>query len=80
MKRKIFFAIATGFFAVATVFNMNMVQGNSAGDVSLEAIALMARAFTEDPNQLDGYKYSVEKRCCDSGRWYDQCHASNGRC
>jgi hypothetical protein len=38
MKKKIIFAVATGFFAVATVFNMNLSQGNIAGDVSLDAI------------------------------------------
>ncbi|ASB49384.1 hypothetical protein [Alkalitalea saponilacus] len=38
------FAIATGFFPVATVFNMNVLQGKSAGDVSLEGIAVMAKA------------------------------------
>lgn len=27
MKKKMFFAIATAFFAVATVFNMNALQG-----------------------------------------------------
>lgn len=38
------FAIATGFFAVVTMFNMNMLQANSTGDVSLESIAIMAQA------------------------------------
>ncbi len=47
MKKKIIFAVATGFFAVATVFNMNMLQGNSAGDVSLDAIGVMAQAQSE---------------------------------
>jgi hypothetical protein len=47
MKKKIIFAVATGFFAVATVFNMNILQGNSAGDVSLDAIAVMAQAQSE---------------------------------
>ena len=44
MKKKIFFAIATGFFAVATVFNMNVLQGGGVGDISLDAIAVMAQA------------------------------------
>ncbi len=44
MKKKIIFAVATGFFAVATMFNMNLLQANSAGDVSLEAIKAMAQA------------------------------------
>src|SRR5690554_3369671 len=49
MKKKIIFAVATGFFAVATVFNMNLLQGNSAGDVSLDAISIMAQAQSEIP-------------------------------
>ncbi|WP_062125789.1 hypothetical protein [Geofilum rubicundum] len=44
MKKKLFFAIATGFFAVATMFNINMVHTNRTSDVSLESIAVMARA------------------------------------
>lgn len=44
MKKKIIFAIATSFFAVATVFNMNLLQSSNAGDVSLESIAIMAQA------------------------------------
>ena len=47
MKKKIIFAVATGLFVVATVFNMNVLQGNSAGDVSLDAIAVMAQAQGE---------------------------------
>ena len=48
MKKKIMFAIATCFFAVATVFNMNMLQVNSAGDISLDAIAVMAQAQSNE--------------------------------
>lgn len=44
MKKKIIFAIATSSFAVATVFNMNLLQGNTLGDVSLDSIAIMAQA------------------------------------
>ncbi|ASB47935.1 hypothetical protein [Alkalitalea saponilacus] len=47
MKKKLIFAIATGFFAVATVVNMNMLQADSAGDVTLESIATMAQAQVE---------------------------------
>ena len=53
MKKKIVFAVATGFFAVATVFNMNLLQGNSAGDVSLDAIAVMAQAQSEANTDQD---------------------------
>lgn len=46
MKKKIFFGVATLFFAVATMFNLSMLQGRSAGDVSLESIAVMAQAMS----------------------------------
>jgi len=47
MKKKVIFAVATGLFALATVFNMNVLQTNNAGDVSLESIAVMAQAQWE---------------------------------
>ncbi|MGM0504462.1 MAG: hypothetical protein ACQESQ_07580 [Bacteroidota bacterium] len=46
-KKKAIIGIAAGLFAVATVFNMNMLNENGAGDVSLDAIALMAQANPE---------------------------------
>gem|GEM_PF-2365719 len=48
MKKKIVFAVATGFFAVATVFNMNMAKSCFVGDVSLQSIAVMAQGATEN--------------------------------
>lgn len=39
-------------FGIAIMFNMNMVQGSSAGDVSLEAIAVMAQAQSGESNML----------------------------
>jgi len=65
MKKKIIFAVATGFFAVATVFNMNLLQGNSVGDVSLDAITVMAQA------QSEGYELPEATITCDG---------SGGRC
>lgn len=47
MKKKIIIASATVLFAVATMFNMNLLQGNSVGDVSLDDIAVMAQAQAE---------------------------------
>src|SRR5690554_1069699 len=47
MKKKIIFAIVTSFFAVVTVFNMNMLQANSTGDVSLSAMEAMAQSSGE---------------------------------
>ncbi len=52
MKKKIIFAVATGLFALATVFNMNVLQSNNAGDVSLESIAVMAQAQHGESNML----------------------------
>ena len=54
MKKKIIFAVATGLFVVATVFNMNVLQGNSAGDVSLDAIAVMAQAQAQSEGGSGG--------------------------
>ncbi|URW80346.1 hypothetical protein [Xiashengella succiniciproducens] len=54
MKKKIILASATVLFAVATMFNMNMLQGNSVGDVSLESIALMAKASGEGDGNNSG--------------------------
>ena len=69
MKKKIIFAVATGFFAVATVFNMNLLQGNSAGDVSLDAIAVMAQATeeAEEASLITGWLYDVF-----GGRWENE--------
>ncbi len=50
MKKKIIIASATVLFAVATVFNLNLLQENSVGDVSLDAIAVMAQAQNETPS------------------------------
>ena len=47
LKKKVIFGVVAGFFAVATVFNMNMLNSNGAGDVSLEDIAVMAQADGE---------------------------------
>lgn len=63
MKKRIFFGVATVFFALATMFNINMVQSTSAGDVSLESIEIMAEAQGEAIGG-DGY--------CYPGGYYDQ--------
>ena len=47
MKKKFFIGIAMSLFAVATVFNMNLSEQNEAGDVSLDAIEVMAQAEAE---------------------------------
>ncbi|NLP14574.1 MAG: hypothetical protein GX383_08935 [Clostridium sp.] len=47
MKKKIILASATVLFAVATMFNMNLLQGNRLGEVSLDAISVMAHAQGE---------------------------------
>jgi hypothetical protein len=58
MKKRIIFAITTIFFAVVTIFNMEILQPNAAGDISLESISVMAQAQTEDGNGS-----------CSGGRW-----------
>ena len=62
MKKKLFFGVATVFFAVATMFNMNMLQSSSAGDVSLEAIAVMAQAQSEGPD-AQNCRWNRYSRC-----------------
>ncbi len=47
MKKKLFIGGAALLFAAVTVFNMNLLQSNKAGDVSLDAIAVMAQAQRE---------------------------------
>ena len=44
MKKKIIIASASVLFAVASVLNINMLQSGKPGDVSLDAIAVMAQA------------------------------------
>jgi len=64
MKKKIIIASATVLFAVATVFNMNLLQGNSVGNISLESIAVMARANGgEDGNS----EYAAERKYVEGG-------------
>ncbi|TCO07330.1 hypothetical protein EV194_109149 [Natronoflexus pectinivorans] len=58
MKKKLIFAIATGFFAVATVLNMNVLPGHNAGDVSLDSIAVMAQAQGDESSNK-----SSNRRC-----------------
>ncbi len=57
MKKKIIIASATVLFAVATMFNMNLLQGNSVGDVSLDDIAVMAQANGE--SAWDAFKQGI---------------------
>ena len=63
MKKKIIIASASVLFAVASVLNVNMLQSNKAGDVSLDAIAVMAQA-TEEASLVTGWLYDVF-----GGRW-----------
>ncbi|MGQ1947701.1 hypothetical protein ACT3CD_11445 [Geofilum sp. OHC36d9] len=71
MKKKIIFAVATGLFALATIFNMNVLQSNNAGDLSLEAIAVMAQAQDELSGVVPSYE-AEQQRLKDlmSNEWY----------
>lgn len=64
MKKKIIFAITTGLFAIATVFNINILQANSVGDVSLESISVMAQAQWENIPMKDNWGDCI---LCDAG-------------
>ena len=46
-KKKAIIGIAAGLFAVATVFNMSILNDNNAGDVSMDNVAVMAEAQNE---------------------------------
>ena len=59
MKKKIIIASATVLFAVVNLFNMNLLQGNSLGDVSLDAIAVMAQAQAESGGGGKPYCYLI---------------------
>ena len=63
MKKRIIIASASVLFAVASVLNVNMLQSGKAGDVSLDAIAVMAQA-TEEASVVTGWLYDVF-----GGRW-----------
>ena len=63
MKKKIIIASASVLFAVASVLNVNMLQSGKPGDVSLDAIAVMAQA-TEEASLVTGWLYDVF-----GGRW-----------
>ena len=58
-----------GLFAVATVFNMSMLNENGAGDVSLDAIMVMSEAEAE-----------VADNPCPGNDNIWRCHYVNGRC
>ena len=58
-------------FAVATVFNMSMLNENGAGDVSLDAVAVMANANVEPGT---GEKADTMAYCSDcNGRLCTAC-------
>jgi len=64
MKKKIIFAVATGFFAVATVFNMNLLQDDKYGELALDAIAVMARANGESGGSGGNCPWDVPDATC----------------
>jgi len=77
MKRKFFIGGAALLFAAATLFNMSFLTGNNAGDVSLESIAVMAKAQSESkilvgtvhyPEEGDANYEEVKCVCFGSGK------------
>ncbi len=47
MKRKIIFGSIAILFAAASAFNIGLIQTQDAGDISLDAITIMAQANNE---------------------------------
>ena len=45
-------------FAVATVFNMSMLNDNASGDVSLDAVSAMAQALEEGDSNSTSSSYN----------------------
>jgi hypothetical protein len=68
LKKKVIFGMIAGLFTVATVFNMNILNKNGAGDVSLDAVSVMAKASIEggDKGTLYGNQ-SGTSFCCAPG-------------
>ena len=59
IKKKVIFGMIAGLFAVVTVFNMGMLDENGTGDVSLDAIMVMAEAQIEhDPCPGNEWEWS----------------------
>jgi hypothetical protein len=69
LKQKAIIGMVASFFAVATVFNMSMLNENNAGDVSLDAIMVMTEAEAE-----------VADNPCPGGGNIWRCHYVGGRC
>ncbi|PWD99013.1 hypothetical protein [Marinilabilia rubra] len=61
LKKKVIFGVVAGFFAVATIFNMGLLNDNGTGDLSLDAIAIMAQAQSEGPDYSVGYINNPEE-------------------
>jgi hypothetical protein len=72
MNKKTIFTVATVFFTVATVFNLNMLQTKRAGDVSLESITVMAMAQSE----TDSTGYETVKVYKREGRTIVDCRGT----
>ncbi len=57
MKRKIIFGSIALLFAAASAFNIGLLQTRDAGDISLDAITIMAQAQGgENCNSCGGYE------------------------
>lgn len=72
MKKKLLFAVATGLFVVATIFNMNLLQVGSNGDVFLKSIAVMAQAQGESGGG-GGYSCTATTSCGSGSTNYVSC-------
>ncbi len=72
MKNKILFGCVSILFVAATAFNIGLLQTKDAGDVSLDAITIMAQAHDGESGNGDGSSLcSKIKRTCN-------CYDNNG--
>ncbi len=52
MKRKIIFGSIAILFAAASAFNIGLIQTKNAGDISLDAITIMAEAHDGEAGNI----------------------------
>ena len=62
MYKKIIFGSIALLFVAASVFNIGLIQTRDAGDISLDAIAIMAQAVGEG-NIAYGWTHNENKIC-----------------
>ncbi len=79
MKKKILLGAVASLFAVATVFNMGLLNFSSHSDATLEAITVMVEASGESYTNCINCK-PVRIRCSNSGIITHRCELGGNGC